>query len=290
MTARESILITATELANRLQHERDLPEGAPRTRVLDVRWTLPQPDGLPLYEAGHIPTAVYVNLDTELSEHKTPQDGRHPLPSTDRLQAAARRWGIKEDDEVVAYDGGGNYASARAWWLLRDAGFTQVRLLDGALPAWERAGFELETGRVAAAPGDVVLGSGHLPALEISQVSAFVSSGGALLDARAPERYRGDEEPIDPRAGHIPGALNTPTGENLDADGRFLSAAQLRERFAAQGVDASRQVASYCGSGVTAAHNLVGLALAGIDGALYPGSWSQWSNHEELPAATGPTP
>ncbi|WP_449280860.1 sulfurtransferase [Leucobacter sp.] len=290
MTNRDSILITAEDLAAQLRAERDLPADAPRTRLLDVRWTLPQPDGRAAFAETHIPGAVYVDLDTELAEHKSPRDGRHPLPDPDHLQRAARSWGIREQDQVVAYDGGGNYASARVWWVLRNAGFARVRLLDGALPAWISAGFPVETGVPEVVTGDVTLGSGHLPVIDLDQVASFVAAGGALLDARAPERYQGLEEPVDPRAGHIPGALNAPTGENLDDSGRFRPADELRDRFAELGVDRTRSVGVYCGSGVTAAHNLVGLALAGLEGALFPGSWSQWSNHEELPVATGIDP
>lgn len=291
MTARDAILITADELAERLQRERELPEGSARTRVLDVRWTLPQPDGRPAFEAGHIPTAVYVDLDAKLARHGEPQDGRHPLPTREGLQEAARGWGLRDGDHVVVYDGGGNLSSARLWWLLRHAGLAHVRLLDGALPAWERAGHPLEVGRSVAARGNIVLGWDRMPVLQLDEVAGFVEAGGALLDARAAERYRGEQEPIDPRAGHVPGALSAPTGGNLDADGRFLPDAKLRERFASLGasgvVAGDRPVASYCGSGVTAAHNLVALALAGVDGALYPGSWSQWSNHPDLPVETG---
>ncbi|MFT3942457.1 MAG: sulfurtransferase [Ancrocorticia sp.] len=297
MTSREDILINANELAALLDSQRALPAGAPRTRLLDVRWTLilpgadgtdgpSEPVGLADFRAGHIPDAVFVDLDGELAEHGAPEDGRHPLPSFERLQSAARRWGLNEGDDVVVYDGGGNLASARAWWLLRDAGL-RVRLLDGSLPAWKRAGLQLESGEAAVDPGNVVLDSGQLPRLELADVEQFVRDGGALLDARAGERYRGEQEPIDPRAGHIPGALNTPTTDNLDAEGFFLDAAALQARFATAGVRTDAPVATYCGSGVTAAHNLVALALAGIDAALYPGSWSQWSNHE-LPVATGP--
>lgn len=287
MTDRAQILITADDLAEQLRQEEQLPAEEPRTRVLDVRWTLPEPDGRPAYETGHIPGAVYVDLDTELAEHRTPQDGRHPLPSADRFQEAARNWGIRSQDQVVAYDGGGNYASARVWWLLRYHGFDRVRLLDGALPAWTAAGYSLESGTVEPPRGDVTLTPGALPVLELGDVAAFVEEGGSLLDARAPERYRGEQEPIDPRAGHIPGAINAPTGENLDDEGRFLPEAKLRQRFEDAGLADGRPAGSYCGSGVTATHNLVGLALAGFDGKLFPGSWSQWSNHPDLPVATG---
>lgn len=286
MTTRAQILITAQELAERLEREPRLPAEAPRVRLLDVRWTLAQPDGRVDHAAGHLPGAVYVDLDTELSRHRGPQHGRHPLPDPQQLQEAARRWGVRRQDSVVVYDGWGNLASARAWWLLRYHGFADVRLLDGALPAWQAAGYPLETGDVRPEPGDAVLEPGGMPVLELAEVAPFVESGGALLDARAPERYRGEEEPVDPRAGHIPGALSTPTGENLDADGRFLLGTELRRRFLDAGVGEGSPVASYCGSGVTAAHNLVALALAGFPGALFPGSWSQWSNHG-LPVARG---
>ncbi|WP_449278629.1 sulfurtransferase [Leucobacter sp. GX24907] len=290
MTARDLILIDAPGLRDRLRLERHLPVDAPRTRVLDVRWTLPQPDGRPHFEAGHIPTAVYVDLEHELSGHGRPQDGRHPLPARADLEAAARRWGIRNGDMVVVVDGGGNLAAARAWWLLKNAGLERVRLLDGALPAWERAGYELEAGPTEPLQGDVTLAEDRMPVLPFANVAAFVADGGVLLDARAGERYRGEQEPIDPRAGHIPGALSSPTTENLDETGSFLSAAELRQRFASLGVNAGRPAATYCGSGVTAAHQLVALALAGVDAALYPGSWSQWSNHPELPVETGAVP
>ncbi|UOQ56687.1 sulfurtransferase [Leucobacter allii] len=294
---RDAILIAPAALHAQLEAERDLPEAAPRTRVLDVRWTLPRPDGRADFTAGRIPGAAYVDLDAELAARPSPRDGRHPLPDPAAFQHAARSWGIRAQDRVVAYDGGGNLASARVWWLLRDAGFDRVRLLDGALPAWTDAGLPLETGPAATPrPGDVVLGSGGLPVLGIDgapgagDVAAFIADGGALLDARAAERYRGDAEPVDPRAGHIPGALSAPTGGNLDAAGCFLPGAALRERFAALGVVDGRAVGASCGSGVTAAHELVALALAGFDGALYPGSWSQWAHRAELPLATGDAP
>ena len=306
LPARDEILVTAEALHETLLAERELPADAPRTRLLDVRWTLAQPDGRAAFAAGHIPGAVYVDLDTELARHGAPRDGRHPLPDPAAVQASARSWGIRSQDAVVAYDGGGNLSSARVWWMLRDAGFGRVRLLDGALPAWEAAGLPLETGDPAAiATGDVTLTSEQMPRIALSDVPAFVAGGHALLDARALERYTGSEEPIDPRAGHIPGALSAPTGANLDASGRFLPQVELRERFAhlleraekaastanaAENNTRTRRVGAYCGSGVTAAHTLVALALAGIDGALYPGSWSQWSNHDELPAATGSDP
>ena len=254
--------------------------------VLDVRWALGDPHGREHYLDGHIPGAVYVDLDTELAAPAAPADGRHPLPAIDDLQAAARRWGIRADSSVVIYDNGGAMAAARAWWLLRWAGLSDVRLLDGGLGAWTADGGAIETGEVAAAAGDVELSAGALPVLDADAAGALAGTG-LLLDARAGERYRGEVEPIDPRAGHIPGAVSAPTGENLGPDGRFRSAEELRARFAALGAVEGRPVGSYCGSGVTAAHQAAALAIAGFDSVLYPGSWSQWSHDPDRPVATG---
>jgi thiosulfate/3-mercaptopyruvate sulfurtransferase len=279
------ILITAPRLAEGTVGEA-LPGGGP-LRVLDVRWRLDRPDGRPDYLSGHIPGAVYVDLDTELARHGAPENGRHPLPPVEQLQQDARNWGIDPGDTVVVYDDLSNLSAARAWWLLRYAGIADVRLLDGALSAWTAAGLPLETGEPPLRPpGSVTLQYGALPLLTIDDAAAFPGAG-VLLDARAGERYRGEVEPIDPRAGHIPGALSAPTTENVDADGRFLPSAQLRARFAALGVEPGAAVAAYCGSGVTAAHELVALALAGVDAALFAGSWSQWANHPERPVAVG---
>jgi thiosulfate/3-mercaptopyruvate sulfurtransferase len=276
-----TVLISATELA-------DLGQGGHAPVVLDVRWKLGGPPGHGEYLRGHVPGAVYVDLDTQLAAHGDPTDGRHPLPDVASLQESARHWGITTASTVVVYDGEGNLAAARAWWLLRWAGVADVRLLDGALPAWVAAGGALATDDVTPEPGDVWLRPGTLPVLDVDGAAAF-PDGGVLLDARAPERYRGETEPIDPRAGHVPGAVNAPTGGNLGPDGRFLPADELRARFAALGVEEGTPVAAYCGSGVTAAHEVAALAIAGIDAALYPGSWSQWSNLDR-PVATGAEP
>ncbi len=251
--------------------------------LLDVRWTLGGPPGRDAYLEGHIPGAVFVALDTELAGHGEPRDGRHPLPDAADLQRSARRWGISDGSTVVAYDDNGGLAAARAWWLLRWAGFEDVRLLDGGLSAWVAAGGSLETDDVRPEPGDVILASGQAPTIDIDGAAEFE---GVLLDARAVERYRGETEPIDPRAGHVPGAVSAPTTDNVDAAGRFRSPEELRRRFEALGVGEGVPVATYCGSGVTAAHEVAALAIAGFDAALYPGSWSQWSNHEDRPVAT----
>ncbi len=254
--------------------------------LLDVRWALGRTDGHEQYLAGHLPGAVYVDLDAELAAPPSAAHGRHPLPDVAALEASARRWGVREGVAVVAYDASGGTSAARAWWLLRWAGVPDVRLLDGGLAAWTAAGLSLESGEVAPEPGDVVLTAGALPTID-ADAAARWGQDGALLDARAGERYAGEVEPVDPQAGHIPGAVSAPTGENLTDDGAFLPADRLRERFRALGAAAGAPVAVYCGSGVTAAHEVAALASIGVEAALYPGSWSQWSNDETRPVATG---
>ncbi|MEV0222886.1 sulfurtransferase [Streptomyces sp. NPDC050704] len=257
--------------------------------VLDVRWALGDPHGRDHYTAAHVPGAVYVDLDRELAGPPSPEGGRHPLPDLADLQAAARSWGVRDGRPVVVYDDLGNTAAARAWWLLRWARVAEVTLLDGALGAWRAAGLPLESGPGAPEPGDVVLGPGALPVTD-TDGAAQLAVTGLLLDARAGERYRGEQEPVDPRAGHIPGAVSAPTGENLAADGTFLPAEVLRKRFEDRGAGDATAIGVYCGSGVTAAHQIAALAIAGFDAALFPGSWSAWSADPARPAATGPLP
>ncbi|QTJ68062.1 sulfurtransferase [Rhodococcus sp. ZPP] len=256
--------------------------------LLDVRWALGDTEGRRHYLEAHVPGAVFVDLDSELAGPATPADGRHPLPSVGALQDAARRWGVCAGSAVVAYDDTGNLAAARVWWLLRWAGLTEVALLDGGLRAWTESGNPTRSGdEHPDAPGDVVLEAGHLPTLTADDAAALADDG-VLLDARAAERYTGETEPVDPRAGHIPGAISAPTSQNLTADGRFAPVDVLRDRFAAVGAEQGAPVGVYCGSGVNAAHQIAALALAGVDAALYPGSWSQWSNDPDRPVATGP--
>lgn len=260
-----------------------------RTVLLDVRWALGDPHGRDHYLAGHLPGAVFVDLATELAGPSDPARGRHPLPSLEQFQASARAWGVRGGDVVVAYDDSGNMAAARLWWMLRNAGLTDIYLLDGGLAAWRAAGYDVEAGERQAEPGDVVLADGAMPAIDAGQAASWGREG-VLLDARAGERYRGEFEPVDPRAGHIPGAISAPTGDNLGADGRFLPAGQLRERFAGLGVRPDVPTAVYCGSGVTAAHEVAALAIAGFPAALYPGSFSEWSNNAANDVVTGPAP
>lgn len=258
--------------------------------LLDVRWALGDPYGHDHYADGHIPGAVYVDLDTELAAPPSPEGGRHPLPDFAELQESARRWGIGSGRPVVVYDDLGNTAAARAWWLLRYAGVTEVTLLDGALGAWRTAGLPLESGIPAdPTPGDIVLRAGALPITDADGAAELAVSG-LLLDARAGERYRGEVEPVDPRAGHIPGAVSAPTGENLAADGTFMAPELLRKRFEERGAGDAARIGVYCGSGVTAAHQIAALEIAGFEATLFPGSWSAWSSDPARPAAKGDRP
>jgi 3-mercaptopyruvate sulfurtransferase SseA len=258
--------------------------------LLDVRWALGDPHGRDHYAEGHIPGAVYVDLDTELAAPPSPQGGRHPLPAIADLQDAARRWGVRQGQHVVVHDDAGNTAAARAWWLLRYAGVSRVTLLDGALGAWRSAGLPLESGIPTGQPySDVVLEAGGLPITE-ADGAAEIAVRGLLLDARASERYRGEVEPVDPRAGHIPGAVSAPTGENLASDGTFLPPEELRKRFESRGADTAERIGVYCGSGVTAAHQIAALEIAGFEAVLFPGSWSAWSADPDRPAVKGSRP
>lgn len=260
-----------------------------RTVMLDVRWALGDPRGREHYLKGHLPGAVFVDLATELAAPAVAARGRHPLPSRREFEDTARAWGISNGDVVVAYDNSGNLAAARLWWMLRNAGFQEVYLLDGGLAAWQGAGQPLEEGPAEAAPGNVSLQDGKMPAIDAAAAGSWADTG-ILLDARAGERYRGEFEPVDPRAGHIPGALSAPTSENVDGSGRFLPAGDLRRRFEGLGITDDAPVAVYCGSGVTAAHEVAALEIAGFRAALYPGSFSEWSNNPALPVVTGNRP
>lgn len=265
-----------------------LTRGAP-VRVIDVRWRLDRPEaGHDDYLSGHIPGAVFAALDTELSTHGEAAEGRHPLPSTATLQDAARRWGVRSGDTVVAYDDVKGIAAARAWWLLRQAG-VDVRVLDGGLRGWLAEGFDVATDDVNPEPGDVVLEPVGDDALSIDEAAAFPASG-VLIDARAADRYRGDSEPFDPVGGHIPGARNLPEPVHFDADGKILDKETILASFAEVGVTPGTPVAAYCGSGVTAAHTALVLHEVGIEAKVFPGSWSQWSNTPGRPVAVGDQP
>ncbi|CAN7435216.1 sulfurtransferase [Arthrobacter sp. LjRoot14] len=260
-----------------------------RTVLLDVRWALGDPHGREHYLEAHIPGAIYVDLPTALAAPADPGQGRHPLPPLQQFQESARCWGIRDNDVVVAYDDTGSTAAARLWWMLRNAGVSTVFLLDGGLSAWRAAGYPVEGGLEQASLGDVTLTDGAMPVIDAAQAAQWPGRG-VLLDARAAERYRGEIEPVDPRAGHIPGAVSAPTAGNIGSDGRFLPPEELRGRFTALGVRADVPTAVYCGSGVTAAHEIAALEIAGFPAALYPGSFSQWSNDPANVVATGAAP
>ena len=287
--------------------------------LLDVRWRLTGPPGIDSYRAGHLPGARFVDLDQDLAGPPGP-GGRHPLPAAGQFQDAMRRAGVRDGWPVVVYDEADSTAAARAWWLLRYFSHDQVRVLDGGYQAWLAAGQPVEAGSGPAGPpagaaGTFTARPGQLPLLDAAGAAALARDP-VLLDARAAERYQGTVEPVDPVAGHIPGAVSAPTTANVTAAGRFLDPAALRARFAGLGVpdpgatpDArsgaqpgatpgARSGATpgaplagvYCGSGVTAAHEVLALHIAGIPAALYLGSWSDWITDPARPVATGPDP
>lgn len=281
-------LIEASELADRRAE----------TVVIDVRWRL---GGLSTYSDfldGHVPGAAWCDLDADFADPPGAA-GRHPLPAADRLQRRLRELGLDDGSPVVVYDHADSTAAARAWWVLRWAGQSDVRVLNGGLAAWAAAGGVLESGPARPrTPGTVTVRPGAMPVLN-ADGAAKLAHDGLLLDARAQPRYRGEVEPIDPVAGHIPGARSAPATSNVDDDGRFLAPAVLRERFAALGACDMRgagaqagapTLGAYCGSGVTAAHTVLSLELAGLTAALYPGSWSEWITDPNRPVATGDEP
>lgn len=259
----------------------DLAEHLSEVTVLDVRYRLGGPPGLPDYQAGHIPGAAYVDLDADLADPPGAR-GRHPLPDAARFEAAMRRVGVSTGRPVVVYDDWGSLAAARAWWLLRYHGHAHVRVLDGGWSAWLAAGLPTEVGEAETLSGDFTSRPGALPAATADEVGQRASRG-EVVDVRAPERYRGEHEPVDPVAGHIPGAVNVPLGL-LTEDGVLAAPDTVRELFP------EGELVVYCGSGVTAALGVLALATAGREAALYPGSWSEWITDPSRPVATGPHP
>jgi thiosulfate/3-mercaptopyruvate sulfurtransferase len=279
-----SSLITAADLA--LALERSSPP-----LVLDVTWSLTGPPGIERYRVAHIPGAHFVDLPTELSGPHTPTGagGRHPLPEPAAFGAAMRRVGIDQDTDVVVYDARDSVPAARAWWLLRHHGHDRVRLLDGGLAAWTAAGLPVtDVVPAKAHPGSFVPRPGSMAVLDAQAAAALAASDdGVLLDARAGERYRGESEPIDAKAGHIPGAVSAPVVDYVHADGTFRDPAELKAYFAGLGATHGVRVGAYCGSGATAAHEVLALSLAGVSAALYAGSWSDWICDPDRPVATG---
>jgi thiosulfate/3-mercaptopyruvate sulfurtransferase len=256
-----------------------------RVIVADVRWYLDGRSGRAAYDAGHLPGAVFVDLDRWLAGHGDPAQGRHPLPDPAVFAEGMSELGVADDATVVAYDDAGGVIAARLVWMLRVTGH-DAALLDGGLPAYD--------GPLSTEPaglGPAAFTARPWPADRLAGMSDVTDPASTVLDARDRDRYRGDKEPVDPRAGHVPGAVNLPCRENLDPGGRFLSVERLRERLQAVGVVEGADVVSYCGSGVTACHNLLAIEHAGLGaGRLYPGSWSQYSRDVDRPVATGDAP
>lgn len=275
MSTRGDVLISVEELPAAL---------AAGAQLLDVRWNLGEQPGTGFgrYLEGHLPGARFLDLEAVLTGPTTdPTLGRHPLPDAGQLGAGLGALGIDPERPIAVYDEPGSYAAGRAWWVLRWAGL-DARVLDGGIRAWVQAGRELETDEPPAVAGaPLVLTTGQLPTLDADEVARF---DGVMIDVRAPERYRGEVEPIDSRAGHIPGAVNRPVADYWDAAGRLPSADELRERLS---LPDDGPVAVYCGSGVSAAQVVLALASLGVEAALYPASWSGWSSDPARPAAVG---
>jgi thiosulfate/3-mercaptopyruvate sulfurtransferase len=265
--------------------------GDPDVRPVDVRWYLTERGrGRAEYAEAHIPGAPYMDVDDDLAAPRGQGPGRHPLPTPAAFAAAAGRAGIGPETHVVAYDASGGAYAARLWWLLRYFGHDRMSLLDGGWPAWQAAGYPTQQVAPTIAPAAFVTVPHPEMVVDAAAVDALRRDPRALLlDARATERYEGRVEPVDPQAGHIPGARSAPYAGNLRDDGTLLSAEDLRERYLALGADSAERIACYCGSGVTAAHDVFALHLAGrTDALLYEGSWSDWSSDPTRPVATGP--
>ena len=261
--------------------------------ILDCRHDLMNPNaGRDGFAIGHIQGAQFANIDTDLSGAKTGPDGkfrgRHPLPARSALLETLRGWGISDDTQVVAYDAHGGMFAARLWWLLRWVGHPAVAVLDGGLAAWQSQGLGMVTLAERRTPGTISDQPSLVKTVSVDEVVAnLATQERTVVDARAADRYRGENETIDPVGGHIPGAKNRYFKDNLGADGRFKDAAQLQEEFAPLFASAPQAIMQ-CGSGVTACHNLLALEVAGLPGAaLYPGSWSEWCADPARPVATG---
>ncbi|MDB6092234.1 MAG: Sulfurtransferase [Gammaproteobacteria bacterium] len=290
-------LIEAEALARELADSSPAANGnTPGWAILDCRFDLSQPEwGGSAYAAGHLPNALYAHLDRDLSGPRSPATGRHPLPAIARLAETFGRWGIDEKVQVVAYDQGNGAYAARLWWLLRWAGHLQVAVLNGGFAAWQQAGLPVETAPGTCEPRTFVprpTQPQNISTAELERLlrdGALASGESMLVDARGADRFAGENETIDPVAGHIPGAHSHPFARNLDAQGRFLPASELRERWQATlGEHPAQHAIAMCGSGVTACHNLLALEIAGLSGArLYAGSWSEWIREGTRPVARG---
>jgi thiosulfate/3-mercaptopyruvate sulfurtransferase len=283
-----SPIISAAQLAA-INHQADV-------LVLDCRHDLMDHKlGLAAWRAGHIPGAVFFDMETDAAGEHTGQNGRHPLPSREQARSTFARLGLRDNMQLVVYDGNAGMYAARVWWMARWIGFKQVQLLSGGLAAWLRQGGELLGPALTAkepAAGQLTLRPALNGWVDANQLQHLLASEtAALIDARAPARYSGETEPLDPVAGHIPSAINRFYQDNLTPEGLFKPAAQLRNELARFITDQANQVVHQCGSGVTACHNMIAQELAGLgSGLLYPGSWSEWCADPKRPVATGPSP
>lgn len=278
MLALPGPIVSVAWLADHLHH--------PDLRLADVRWSLAGPPGIERYAAGHLRGAVFLDAERGLSSPGA-GPGRHPIPSPEKLARVLGDAGIGDDHVVVAYDDAGGSIAARVWWLYRHYGREgRAAVLDGGIDAWTDAGLALVTEPASHPAATWSPGEQRDDAVGTAEVRDLLGSSTLLLDARAPERYRGETEPIDPRAGHIPGSLNVPYEGNVDEAGAFLPRRLLADRYAAVGDDP----VVYCGSGITACHDLLALAVLGRSGRLYEGSWSDWCSEPDRPAVVGPSP
>ncbi|MEO8877397.1 MAG: sulfurtransferase [Polyangiaceae bacterium] len=260
-------------------------------RLIDVRWYLSGKRGKDAYDVGHLPNAVFLDLDTQLAGDPKIGPGRHPIPSAEAFERLMREIGVNDSTMVVVYDDAGGSIAGRLWWLLRYYGHDQVAVLDGGIEAWKKGRRVLSTKAPTFPPGDFAVKRSRISKVDRAEVRRALARGALVIDARAHDRYRGESEPVDPKPGHIPGAVNAPWSENL-VSGKFLPVGDLGAKYRDFGANSDREIIVYCGSGVTACHDLIALELAGIPGAkLYEGSWSDWSKQADPGAiATGEDP
>jgi thiosulfate/3-mercaptopyruvate sulfurtransferase len=279
LVSRSELLVDVASLSAELASDRP-------PVLIDVRWSLAGPPGIEAYRAGHLPGARFADLDADLAG-RAGESGRHPLPESADFESVMRRVGVSEESAVVVYDGADGVPAARAWWDVRYFGHHDVRVLDGGYAAWVAAELLVTTEEPVVEPGDFVARPGGLPVLD-ADAAARLANHGLLIDVRAPERFRGEVEPVDPIAGHIPGAVNLPTTGNVRPDGKFLDGETLARRFESLGAGDAEPVGAYCGSGVNAAHTVFAMNLAGLPTpTLYVGSWSNWIADGTRPIATG---
>jgi thiosulfate/3-mercaptopyruvate sulfurtransferase len=279
MTSRSELLVDVASLTAELAGDR-------QPVLIDVRWSLAGPPGTEAYRAGHLPGARFADLDNELAGRRG-AGGRHPLPEPADFEGLLRRLGVSSDSAVVVYDAADGVPAARAWWDIRYFGHQDVRVLDGGYAAWVAAGLLVSADEPLVVPGNFVARPGGLPMLD-ADAAARLATDGVLIDVRVGQRFSGEVEPVDPIAGHIPGAVNLPTTGNVGPDGKFLDIETLAKRFEFVVIGPGDAVGAYCGSGVNAAHTVFAMTLAGLPTpALYVGSWSNWIADGTRPIATG---